>query len=53
MGNRYVNARGEQFTSEILSMELEATYNDPLDVVKRDPESFDFIIDVVRRRKKR
>jgi hypothetical protein len=48
-----VDARGEQFASQILSMESEATYNDPLDVVKRDLESFDFIIEVVRRRKKR
>jgi hypothetical protein len=34
-------------------MGLVATDNDPLDVAKRDPEFFDYIVEVVRRRKKR
>ena len=34
-------------------MELEAAYNDPLGVVKPDQESFDFVIEVGWRRKKR
>jgi len=35
---------------EILSMGLEWIYNDPLDIARRDPEFFDFIIEVVRLR---
>jgi hypothetical protein len=34
-------------------MVLVATYNDPFDVAKRDPEFFDFIVEILRRRKKR
>jgi len=34
-------------------MGLVATYNDPFGVTKRDPEFFDFIVEILRRRKKR
>ena len=36
-----------------LPMELVATYNDPFGVTKGDLEFFDFIVEILRRRKKR
>jgi len=34
-------------------MVVVATYNDPSGVTKWDPEFFDFIVEILRRRKKR
>jgi hypothetical protein len=52
MGKWYADAQGNQEGSEILAMGLEEIYTNPYYVATQDPDFFDFIVEVVRRRRR-
>lgn len=50
MGKQYFKRNGERYASEIVSMGLEYMHSRPLEFARRDPDYFDFIYDLVRKR---
>ncbi|MCI0390319.1 MAG: hypothetical protein MOB07_16335 [Acidobacteria bacterium] len=49
VGKLYMNARGVQYASEVMSMALQYFYERPLSFAKDEPEFFDFIYELLRK----
>lgn len=50
MGKIYNRRNGERYASEIVSMGLQYFYEQPVEFARRDPDYFDFIYNLLRRR---
>lgn len=50
MGKVYEKRNGDRYASEIVSMGLQYFYEQPVEFARRDPDYFDFIYNLIRRR---